>query len=113
MWCFFFLATIALATITASIAQIALGVGILVIYMIAMGILATEFPHPRGNDRTDDLWPVLLVLCAIAIVLLQYARRRTWQGRAIVAGFLMATAVLEFTLPDNAETAVARDYPTR
>jgi hypothetical protein len=111
MSAFFFLACLALATVTATLAQMALTIAILVLYLIGMGFLSEAFPHSRWSDHSETLLTVIFLGCGVAVVLWQYARRHTWRARGIVAAAVVSMTMVEYALPDNAAAIIARDYP--
>jgi hypothetical protein len=111
MSAFFFLASLALATVTATIAQMAFSIVAVVLYMIGLGFLSEAFPHSRWSDGSGTVLAVIFVGCGVAVVLWQYARRHTWRARGILFAAVLAMTAVDYGLPDNAAAVIARDYP--
>lgn len=97
----FILGAFVLATLTRGVAQFVLGW-----FLLFLGIIAESFFWQRGAGvafnipgADDSLWQwaqfALVIAIVVAIVLWQYATRRTWAGRAAfaVAIFVVLPAV--------------------
>jgi len=91
-----FVFSFALASLTKNLAQALLGVGIVVVVIIAALWLDSGSGHMTGDSSPfmDELEP-LLVFASIALVpVWQFARRRTWASRITIAAALVAATVL-------------------
>jgi hypothetical protein len=79
--------TFALASLTKNLAQALLGIGIVVVVLIAGIWLDSITSHMTGDSSRamDTLESLLLFGCLILVPVWQFARRRTWTSRATIA----------------------------
>jgi hypothetical protein len=105
---FFVLPVIALATVTATLAQLLLGVLVIVLYMVGMVELSQLIPSSSFSSPADSLSAILLIGTSLAVVVLQYARRKTASSRLLILGLGGALLLILVATPDR--TIVAREY---
>ena len=104
------LPTAALATVTATIVQLLLALLIVVLYLIGMSWLSSQFRNSFSfRDVTDQLSGVLFFGTCIAVVLLQYARRSTARSRLPIVALGVVILLIMGTSPY--EYFLARAYP--
>jgi hypothetical protein len=106
---FFVLPVIALATVTATLAQLLLGVLVIVLYMVGMVELSQLIPSSSFSSSADSLSAILLISTSLAVVVLQYARRKTTSSRLLILG--LGGAILLILVATPYRTIVAREYP--
>jgi hypothetical protein len=109
---FIFLPVGMLAVVTASIGQFVLSVLGVLLYFIAFGTLIIKIPNigVSGTDVIPERITLILVYAAIlAVVLRQYARRRTAWSRIVLLGVGAAVPVLFAVTPYR--TIIAHVYP--
>jgi len=109
---FVFLPVGMLAVVTASIGQFVLAVLAVLLYFIAFSTLISEIPGigVAGSDVIPERTTLILVYAAIvAIILRQYARRRTAWSRIVLVGAGVAVPVLFAVTPYR--TLIAHVYP--
>jgi len=106
---FFELPVVALATVTATLAQLLLGVLVIVLYIVGMAELAQQVPSSSFSSPADSLSAILLIGTSLAVVLLQYARRKTTSSRLLILG--LGGAILLIVIATPYRTIVAREYP--
>jgi hypothetical protein len=114
LWLLYFvLPAMTLAAITSSVGQaVAVVLGTMAC-LVAIGIaLAEETGHSglaRQQSFADFIPPALGLAAAAAIVIWQYARRRTWKARLVlIAAVIIAAFVLPPVIPDK---SIAGAYP--
>jgi hypothetical protein len=98
-----------LATLTSSFAKMLLAVFFVVILVAAIGYLSTLLPSSGSPD--DGTWTmfVVYVSAVAAIIVWQYATRRTGASRWLVCGVAALMALLALCVPDN--YSVEKIYP--
>jgi hypothetical protein len=100
----------ALATVTATVVQLLLALLIVVLYLIGMSWLSSQFHNSFGfRDVTDQLSEVLFFGTGVAVVLLQYARRATTKSRSLIAA--LGVVMLLMMVASPYEFFLARAYP--
>ena len=100
----------ALATVTATIVQLLLALLIVVLYLIGMSWLSSQFRNSFSfRDVTDQLSGALFFGTCIAVVLLQYARRATAKSRLLIAA--LGVAILVIMVASPYDFFLARAYP--
>jgi hypothetical protein len=77
---------LALVSVTATLAQSLLAFLIVALYMAGMSYLSDKIPSSSFSGSSDVLSAVLLVAASVAIIVLQYARRRTATARWLIVG---------------------------
>ena len=97
-----------LATVTATVAQVLLVLLFLVLYLVSMVVIGQQIPSWEFASWDLPTGCLFFVTC-VAVVLLQYARRRTLTSRLLIAGLALASLVLLVATPYR--TIVARRYP--
>jgi MFS family permease len=105
---YFVLPFAALATVTATVAQMLLALLIIVLYGIGMGLLSDHIPSSSFSGSIDSLTASLLVSVCLAVTLIQFARRKTKHSRLIVG---LAGAFLVILVATPYETLVVRQFP--
>jgi hypothetical protein len=109
MTLYFLLPTAVLATVTATIAQLLLALLLIVLYVIGLGMLSEYIPSSGFSGSLVDYLAGTLFLVCVSVLLLQYARRRTGQSRALIGGLAgVFVLILVFT---PYRTIVAREFP--
>jgi hypothetical protein len=113
MWIPFFLSVGALASITRNIPQMLLAVLLVALYMIGMVTLSQVIPSAdfsSGNDWWSALPPLLpLIGTALAVILVQYSRRKVAHSRWLIVGFCALMILMMVATPYR--SLVARAYP--
>ncbi len=103
------LPTAALATVTASIGQMLLALLFIVLFAIGMSVLSSVVPNSSFSGPGGPVYLLLILITAIAVILLQYSRRKTAQARWLIAGLAAAIALIMAATPYR--TLIARKYP--
>ncbi len=98
-----------LATVTASVVQMILAVLGIVLYAIAVAALASVIPSSSFSGPVDFLMPTLLIATCVAVILWQYARRKTAGSRWLIAGLALALVLILAATPYNA--IVNHEFP--
>jgi len=104
-----FLPTAALATITKNIPQMLLAVLLLAIFMIGTTALSPLIPNSSAPSDIAGWSGFLLIGTAVAIILLQYSRRRTAFSRWLILGLCGLLTLMEVATPYR--SVIAREYP--
>ncbi len=101
-----------LGAVTSGIGQSLLAVLAGIIYLIAFEALTSSIPTP-GLWRAEEVPRLvifgMLVAVGIAVVLWQYARRRTGGSRPLILIAAAATVLITYVTPH--ETLIGRTYP--
>ena len=106
---FCFLPIAALAAVTASLAQFALGLIAIAVYL-AIGVTISSYvPSESFSSGSDNLQGVVLIGACLAVLLWQYAKRETQRARNILAAAALIVLLLMVATPYGA--LVARQYP--
>jgi hypothetical protein len=104
------LLTAGLATVTASVVQFGLALLVILLYLVGMGLLAEQIPSSSFSSSIGDaLQTALMIATPLAVILLQYSRRKTAKSRLLIVGF--AAVLLLILLATPYQTVVARQYP--
>jgi hypothetical protein len=100
----------ALASLTKNLAQALLGVGMVVVVLIAGSWLDSITSHMTGDSSRaiDTLESLLLFGSLILVPVWQFARRRTWTSRATIAA-CAGMATLLSLIPSS--RSVEQSYP--
>ena len=110
MWTLLLFLTVAgLATVTATIAQMLLAILVVVLYMIGTAALSSVIPNSSFSAGGDSISSILLVVAVLAVILLQYSRRKTALSRWLIVG-LGATLTLQMVATPY-RRLIAREYP--
>lgn len=107
------LPTVTLGTITSSIGQAVLVVLGAILCAVVLGILESAAPNsglPRAESIPGSLQLIVVVVAAVAVVVWQYARRRTARSRVLIASVIV-TATLIVPLATPRQRLIARAYP--
>jgi hypothetical protein len=103
-----FLTSAGLAAVTATIGQMLLAMLFVALYIA--GVVALSFVVPNSSFPTSDSTAgYLLVATALAVILLQYSRRKTALSRWLILGLGVALTLQMVATPYRA--AMARQYP--
>jgi hypothetical protein len=94
---------ITLATITSTFVRMTLTFIGTVVAVISVGILAGNYSPSGAQTPGDDgrLSFVLVVSIFLAVIILQYATRRLWLSRAILAGIALLGTIAAFLPVDG------------
>lgn len=98
-----------LATVTASVVQMILAILVVALYMICVAWLATVIPSSNFSGPVDFLEFTLLIATCLAVILRQYARRKTATSRWMIAGLALAVALIVAATPYSA--IVNHEFP--
>jgi len=101
-----------LTAVTESVGRFMLAVLGVLLYFVAIAVLGSLSPDAvplRAGSVPMTVGGVILVATCLAVVLWQYARRRTAQARVVLLGALGAAAIVLFAAPY--EILIARAYP--
>lgn len=110
MWILFlFLSAAALATITKNIPQMLLAVLRVALYLIGMAALAQAIPSADVPSDGDSSLALLLIATALAVILVQYSRRKVAFARWLIVGFCALLTLMMVATPYR--SLVARVYP--
>ena len=110
MWILFlFLSAAALATVAKNIPQMLLVVLLIALYMIGMVALSQVIPSADAPSGGDSWSALLLIGTALAVIFLQYSRRKVALSRWLIVGFCALMIVMMVATPYR--SLVARAYP--
>jgi hypothetical protein len=98
----------ALATVTTTVVQLLLGLFVIFLYMVGSSFVSQRIP-PSEFTSTEPLPTILLIATALAVIGLQYARRRTVLSRSLV--LCLMTCLVLITVLAPYRTLVHRQYP--
>src|SRR5437660_7280726 len=105
---FLLLPIAALATVTSSIAQSALALLAVGVYIAVTATLAAYIPSASFSTGSDGLQAAVLIVACVATVVWQYARRKTDRSRALLVS--AAAAILIIVVATPYRTLVAYEY---
>ncbi len=105
----FFLPIATLATVTATLAQVGLATLLLLLYLIGMAYIGSKIPSSSFGSWTGSVLGAFYLAACVAVILLQYARRRTAVSRAVILG--LGVVVVLFVVLTPYGRLVARAYP--
>ncbi len=98
------------AAVTASVVQFGLALLVVVLYLVCMGSLSEQIPSSSFSSSIGDaVQTALLVATPLAVILLQYSRRKTPESRLLIIGF--AAVLLLILVATPYRTVVAHRYP--
>ena len=102
---------VVLATITASLVQVVLAAFVLLLYMIGHSGLVSMVSNSgiSVNNPFDTALGFVLFAAIVAVILIQYARRRTSLSRGIVIGFAVLATIVGLLTPYA--ILIAKTYP--
>jgi hypothetical protein len=103
-----FLTTAGLATVTATIGQMLLAILAVALYLIGMVALSQTIPNSSFSSD-DSLAGFFLVSTALAVILLQYSRRKTALSRWLILGLGAALMLQMVATPYR--RMITRKYP--
>ncbi len=98
-----------LSTLTASLAQFALAVVGIILYSSVGVFVSSKIPSSSFGDEAGGLVSVLSVAVLLAVIYLQYSRRKTRTSRLLVAALGIAIFIITAIWPYRA--SVLREYP--
>ena len=98
-----------LATVTASVVQMILAILVVALYMICIAWLASVIPSSSFSGPVDSLEFALLIATCLAVILWQYARRKTATSRWMIVGLALAVALIVAATPYDA--IVNHEFP--
>jgi hypothetical protein len=100
----------ALAAVTATVAQFGLALLVVVLYLVGMVSLSEQIPSSSFSSSIGDaVQTVLLIATPLAVILLQYSRRKTAKSRLLIVGF--AAVLLLILVATPYRTVGAHQYP--
>ena len=99
----------ALASVTATVVQVLLTVVALVLYAIGMVAFSELIPSSGFSGPVDWISAILLLMACLAVIVLQYSRRKTMVSRLMIVGVLVAFFLLLVFTPY--EAIVAHQFP--
>jgi len=109
LWIFMLLlTTAALAAVTAGIGQVLLLLLFILLYAIAMSAVAGAIPNYSFGAGVG-IYFLLIIVTALAVLLVQYSRRRTVLSRWMIAGLAIALTLIMVATPYR--TLIERKYP--
>lgn len=111
-WMFIILPVVTLATVTASIGQFMLSLLGVVLYLMALASLISLVPAAGvrgGNSVTTALYILVVAGASLAVVLGQYARRRTAPSRVLLLCAGALVLIICFATPHR--ILIKRAYP--
>lgn len=79
------------------------------LYGIGMGLLSDQIPSSSFSDPADSLTATLFFGICLAVIWMQYARRKTNTSRALIAGLAGICVLILVATPYR--TLVAREFP--
>jgi hypothetical protein len=106
---FVILPAAALASVTATIVQVLLSAAVIVLYVIGMVALSELIPSSGFSGPVDSFSPILLLVVCLAVILLQYSRRKAMASRLMILGLGGAFFLLLALTPYQA--IVAHQFP--
>jgi hypothetical protein len=104
-----FLVTAVLASVTATIAQMLLALLLAVLYLIGMSALPELVPNANFAGVSDNWAGFLFVATSVAVILLQYSRRKTRLARWLIVAFCALLTLVTVIVPYG--RLLARNYP--
>jgi len=99
----------ALATVTASLAQVGLAILLVLLYLIAVAYVNSKIPSAGFGFWTESVQGVLYLATCVVVIVLQYARRRTALSRATMLA--LGAVIFLFVVFTPYRALVARAYP--
>jgi hypothetical protein len=106
---FLLLPVAALAAVTATVVEMLLALLAIALYLIGIAALSTEIPNADFSSGSDGLQGAVLIGTCLAVLVWQYARRKTPRSRWVMAG--AAAAILLVVVATPYQKLVAREYP--
>ena len=103
-------AGLALSSVTSGIGQAALGLLIVFLLMLGIAGISSQIPNAGMVDDVDGVQGLLYIACCIAVVLLQYTRRKTLLSRLVILGTI-ALMVLVLLLTPYERILTRHTYP--
>jgi len=99
----------ALASVTATVVQVLLSAAVIILYGIGMAALSELIPGSEFSGPADSFAPILLLAVCLAVILLQYSRRKTTASRLMILGLGVALFLLLVLAPY--QKIVAHQFP--
>ena len=106
---FLVLPAAALATITGTIVQALVALLVIALYIFGMAVLASQIPSSDFSGPVDFLPAVFVVGTCIAVIVIQYARRKTGTSRLLVISLGFVILIVLVATPYRA--LVAHEFP--
>lgn len=98
-----------LATVTATVVQMILAILGIALYLIGVAWLVSVIPSSSFSDPVDLLELTLLIVTCAAVILGQYARRKTVKSRLLIAVLDLVVVLIVVATPYNA--IVNHEFP--
>jgi len=102
-------AALALSVVTSGIGQASLA--LLIVFLLTLGIAGIESQIPNAGmvDDVDGVQALLYIACCIAVILMQYTRRRTLLSRMVILGTITVMVLVLGLTPY--EALLRHNYP--
>jgi hypothetical protein len=102
-----------LAAITSNFAKMSLALLIVVLYVAVLGYSSTLLPSASASGSYGDWTSFGVIVCLfLAIIVLQYATRRTFLSRMLLGGVALAIGIFAIFGPTD-DAGVRATYPER
>ena len=101
-----------LAILTSTFVQVLLALFVVALYIVGNSALSAQIPNAsmQHAEGALDLWAGIFVVSGlIAVVLLQYANRRTITSRVIVVAIAALVTLVEIVTPYD--SLIAKEFP--
>jgi len=101
----------AVSTVTSTVVQVLLSAVGLVFYIIGVAELTSHIPNAEMSDGAvaGMIDFVVVIGACVAVVFLQFARRKTWMSRALILGAAVVVVLVLVATPYG--ILIARSYP--
>lgn len=109
LWLLLMLPVATLASVTSSLAQFALGIVLLVLYLIGASYVSEKLVARTFGSTAETLQGIFALVVLVSVVLVQYSRRETTKSRIALAGLGLVVLLLMFISPYLGD--VNRIYP--
>ena len=101
-----------LSIVTATFVQVVLAALATLIGFLALSAFAQQVPNSsmqHASSWLDELSSLIMIVAAIAVVLLQYSRRRTLLSRGIILAAALCLTLIAVITPY--ESLIAKEFP--
>jgi hypothetical protein len=99
-----------LATMTGTLAQVGLGVVVVVMYLAGSSYITHLVPSSGFSDAGDTFGYLAFLAVCLAVIFIQYARRSWGRSAAVLGALAVTTLLLGVGWPYG--SAIAREYPS-
>jgi hypothetical protein len=106
---FLLLPTAALATVTRNIGHMLLALLFILLFGIGMGIISSAIPNSGYASTTANACLFFVAAAVVAVILLQYSRRKTNLSRRLLFSLGAIIALILIAAPYR--TLIAHDFP--